>query len=540
MPSLDDILRDTMMFTASPVGPRTTVGPGDAITTSTPAPHISTDEAVLKKNPVWNWKHDPNTPNELTAITSLVRGMGMNYAHPMGVAKSIRLEEVEVTLAAGGGRVSLPVTRDFVIRKHKMDAGRIAPSSSGLWQLETELDQSILIVFGYTVDDGTVKPLTAADVAKLGGNLMPLPSIDLPFGRKLKPSDEQVFTVAPLRIIVAWSVTCCKERPDYTPGDPLLGVNRLYPHAMVMTSQEVEKIRSLIIVERDAKSSHSGRMPPEPNSNLPSGDEMLPDLGPIFFADTNVKHSLVPLPFWNNIFEYYSLDPFGQGATSCVVTKPGVTKERVSGTLIQRLNIAGPSAVYEKGFVHKVARQGEFDNLHIAPKMVAPASLRIPGIGLDAISMAPFCVHDCLHTHVRWGLEFTDKAVRGFDDVGRPYTEAGAPLVPVNQEVSLNLIAPAGFGYEARAVMLGTEPLGAGAWTVFCHHGLGYANGLWDPKLFDLARSTVELFAKGERSAPDGSRSTACFYWRLRFGGAPNVPPMERIKILDLNACRNL
>jgi hypothetical protein len=205
----------------------------------------------------------------------------------------------------------------------------------------------------------------------------------------------------------------------------------------------------------------------------------------------------------------------------------------------------------------KVARQGDFDNMHLAPKMNMPV---IPGVTdgvfrslhhLDNISMAPFCVHDCLHTHVRWGKApwvavagvSLPAYSKGFNNVFQPYCVEGAPQVPHNQSVNWTLLSPAGFTYEAIAHF----EVNGGQWQVFFHHGMAYANELWDAGTVRLAANTVEHIAtlRGERdfSPLTAGNSFPVFYWRLRFGadvlrngfGAP----LERISA-NLSACMAL
>lgn len=544
MPSLDQILKDTMIFTAGGGQAGNMLTVDATVTTSTPQPTVSTDQNVIQNNPVWTWQHETDVPETFKSISSLVRGMGMNYHMPMAVCDSISLQEVWITTAKDV-KCQLPVDPSCVLGKFKIDSGHIPASTTGFWQLEAQVDQSILIVYGYKVlANGTVQPLT--DYKNFGPDLMPDP------GAGPAPARSALWVPGPnqkgasvhldfsLRVILAWSLTCCKERPDFTPGPPLMGVNRLFPHAMVMTSQPVKQIKALIVVNRPATSSMAGPLAPEPGSNLSVGDTMLPNISPGLWTDANDSVAWIPLPLWDRLFDYYTVNPISDGMTNTtwVFAADGAKNTQRTGTgLIQRLDPVSKQYA-GRNFV-KQARQGDFDNLHLAPRMAASPLLRIPNVGLDSIAMAPFCFHDCLHTHARWGAVYTDKPVMGFDNNFNPYSVAGAPTVPHNQEVDLNLIAPAGFGYQASAVMIGGKLLDAGRWNVFFHHGMAYANAIWDDNLFATARSAVEFFAKNELKGPDGTRSTACFYWRLVFGGTATTA-MERVKILNLSGCANL
>jgi hypothetical protein len=563
MPSLDEILRDTMMFAASSDLKGSPLAPGAAVSAPEPSPTVSNDEDVIKKNPVWSWKHDPGSPGTLTDVRSKVRGMGMNYSHSMPVFSSISLDEVGIT--KNGSQALLPITKDFVIRKYKLDSGHIPAASSGLWQLEAEIDQSIMVVFGYqfaTNVPANPKPITEADIAKLGRDLMPAQ------GKEILPIevgvDEQLtMWVGPLRIIVSWSITFCKERPDFTPGPPLIGMNRVYPHVMVMSSQKLERLNAVVSVVRPAKSLHAGALPPNPDTG--EVDEMLADLRPILITDTNLSpiSNLAPLdklPWWSNIFDYYELDPIGNGITNVTMVDPARKKLRNGKDLVQKLvPIPGqfpPQSGngYRDFPVMKTPRQGEFDNLHIAPRMKAPSRISVlgkPGLGLDSIVMAPFCEHDCFHMHLRWlrlvdSDPAKDKQAKGFDDSKNPYSVAGAPLVPHDQTVRVTLLPPAGFSYEAFIESLlnpSQVVIDSGEWQVFFHHGMAYANEIWDQTLMSLARAGVEALSMGTDeinfSPTTAANSYALFYWRVRFGGILKTMA-ERIKILNLNGCRKL
>jgi hypothetical protein len=148
--------------------------------------------------------------------------------------------------------------------------------------------------------------------------------------------------------------------------------------------------------------------------------------------------------------------------------------------------------------------------------------------------MAPFCIHDCLHTHFRWGLADPQKSNCGFDTNYNPYSVEGAPLVPHDQKVTLTCIAPSSFIYEARV----DARVPPGRTTVFFHHGMGYANEIWEPSKVALAQGVVDVqsLGRGEHRFPgalDSSNSWAVFYWRLRYGGQQNAP-LERIQVPDL------
>ena len=187
------------------------------------------------------------------------------------------------------------------------------------------------------------------------------------------------------------------------------------------------------------------------------------------------------------------------------------------------------------------------------------------GVEFDDIAMAPFCEHDCLHTHTRWGIPDPKIPLsnKGFD--GRaPHQIAGAPLVPANQTVFISLTTPSSCRY--RAVARG--PIRPGTFSVFNHHGSGYALAI-DAKIvnwltFGAAQSFVKAYAIAAREPyvrikpgflpippffpfpevsvehVDPTESSAAFYHRLQFSGTNDTDKFEpRIKIENLALCRS-
>jgi hypothetical protein len=124
--------------------------------------------------------------------------------------------------------------------------------------------------------------------------------------------------------------------------------------------------------------------------------------------------------------------------------------------------------------VEKRPRQGGFDNVHIHPNM-----------GIDdngqQIVPAPFCGDLCLHVHWRWGLVALQGAIdrqlftgwgSGRMDRGA-HTTDGAPLIPPNQHLEVNLEKQTGqtvMQYEVRA-----DDPDFNAFQVFLEQGVGIA-----------------------------------------------------------------
>ena len=179
----------------------------------------------------------------------------------------------------------------------------------------------------------------------------------------------------------------------------------------------------------------------------------------------------------------------------------------------------------------KLPRQGAFDNMHVAPRMrMSPNANILRGLRTEDIAMAPFCVHDCLHMHFRWGMAGSAKWSRGFNDKYEPYSVDGATLVPHDQKVIVTCLSPSSFVYEGRV----DAKVPAGRTTTFFHHGMSYANEVWSSVKVGMARASVDAFSAGFPFPIDlrASTSWATFYWHLRFGG--KTMPVERLIVPNL------
>jgi len=198
------------------------------------------------------------------------------------------------------------------------------------------------------------------------------------------------------------------------------------------------------------------------------------------------------------------------GAFMAVRPEAGRRESRDAVSILQEGALRNLMEVrYQPRGLYKVPRQGAFDSVHLAPKMKAPDEV-LYAIDPDAlrrsfarISMAPFCAHDCLHTHWRWGDWQTSKQTLGWEG-WTPYCKPGAPMVPPNQEVTIRLEG-AQLEYTARATKVP-----AGIWQIVFHHGSAYA----------IAASKI-IKGLGETAlmqplAPGSSFQWYGFYWRMR------------------------
>jgi hypothetical protein len=599
MPTLKDLLGKTMLFTAAKaagVDPWSTkVGKDDPVNCPAPSFNASTDPQLQA---IWQWVHDPSAPAKITGLTAEVhplRGDGSPVpgSSPMTMAVCDRIEalKVSVTLNKGDAAVDLPLTKDFVVAKCFLQSGSVQASGSsatapGWWRLQSQVDASILVVFAYELVPGefTSTP-KAVPLSTLEEATFPAPAvgkddpdfIEVPTGPDAGVNSnvpqsisgtagapqtlENTVTVVPMAtwIIVCFSVTTCKLRPDFEPGG-VLGAGRVYPHVMVNSTRGLAAVETTLAVDRPAKSA------------MKHDPEMMDDIKPLFVTDTNEEHDLfnvlslsaIPpaLPLWSNFFDYWDTDP-PQGTEFEMVAPSRSSKRTVSGA-IQRERNPLPlrsfgAGIYESSSdFKKFPSQGAYDNLHIAPRMQFVSNRGNPTI--SPIAMAPFCIHDCFHTHVRWGnpggafpgMPISTKGFRG----RIPYQDEAAVLVPASQQVFIKLTSSgSAVGFEYRAIQTGS--ILPSTWTVFYHHGSAYALEVSSPGLVSAARFAVgevalsmdEPFTKLSvvgRSANkvfvdvDPLTSWAAFYQRLHFTGDNKSNTwLPRVKINDLAKCRN-
>jgi hypothetical protein len=279
------------------------------------------------------------------------------------------------------------------------------------------------------------------------------------------------------------------------------------------------------------------------------------------------------------MFDYVVTNPFDKiglidqddrdasGANWMTVVDPTKKLRTIVGKIKRETQTHIPNLVDVADFT-KLDMQGEFDNLHLAPGMIYDPLI---GPKETFIKMAPFCVHDCFHTHFRWGnflktVTNLPRSNKGF--VGRlPYggtfpknwklpgggdlpddqkdssaTGDGKPLVPNDQTVKIGLTGSSTVRYFAKtAPGFGSGSVKAGTWTVFNHHGSAYALGIWSQALWQGAglgvAGHISLLAEpyGALGSFNPVISTPAFYFRLRWTGYQWGDWVERIQILDLS-----
>jgi hypothetical protein len=224
------------------------------------------------------------------------------------------------------------------------------------------------------------------------------------------------------------------------------------------------------------------------------------------------------------------LRALGVLATKIALSRPSLQRV-MFGNLLSLLQIGkitkGDFLPRIKADLVKLAGQGTFDNLHISPRMKAHKVIGTPPMAdpnwqssvdtLDQIRMAPFCEHDCMHTHWRWGAAFKDHVaapnqlpLRGFtpsadprfSGTGRPYQDVGSAMVPLNQHVDLAFGGNQQFDYKAQ--IFNAAP---GVWQPVYHHGSAYVLG------FSASGVTAHAAAK---EFVGGSQEDAELYWNMR------------------------
>jgi hypothetical protein len=237
-----------------------------------------------------------------------------------------------------------------------------------------------------------------------------------------------------------------------------------------------------------------------------------------------------------------SLQPLGAVAAGVALSRPSLQAAVYHNTFPLQ-----PRKVDKSDFLPRVRNdviklpgQGTFDNLHLAPRMKLDKVIGTPEMNapnwqplqdtLDTVRMAPFCEHDCMHTHWRWGLAFkgginpNQLPLRGFvasaearfAGTGKPYQDVGAPMVPLNQDLDIGFGSNSHLLYSARIA-----DIAPGVWQPVYHHGSAYVLGF--PAFGAL------LFAATKAGVANSQESSE-LYWNLRYQAARDGA-LERVEI---------
>lgn len=558
MPTLDDLLQQTMFFTAMRGAQRTPLKLSLDSPFHSPAPsprsfaEVGDDDddrqEAAYRNAIWRLAWDPASPGTFTDVTCRTRGMSMDYAMPAKVLDKVEFRGCQIEREDGGVH-DLDLSREFMIGAWWQLGGLVA-GGERLWPLRSKLDVSVMVAFAYQLtEDGRIEPLSMSEIEELGDEL--IPTEGWLRGYKFSAGDpgQHYVCVGPCRYIVAIELVLAKERPDFVPGE-MVGFARVGPHGFVWANEALKRVELTTILERP---SHGMQCDPSMQSKI-SG---------LLVTDTNEAHSVLsigdlPFPYTDNLYDYYQVDGFEfleakaaheadhprQRAREASAADP-IQGARFIEDAVERRS-AGIASSHTG--VRKCARQGQFDSVHLAARMKAEFEGPDGPVVLDDIVMINQCLHDCLHTHVRWSefldssVPFSTKMLHGWGPSG-PYTVPGAPQVPVNQAVFLSLPKRHALAYRAVA-----SECSAGAMQVFFHHGSAYAIDQWPGPVaasqvvlfhavtFQEAIAQNQIYSSMERGGliPFGWLE---FYWRMRWT-APGrqETPVERLAC-DMRKC---
>jgi len=415
---------------------------------------------------LWRYELRFGTSGALEAsnVTCRVTHTG-GHTMPMGVLDNVTWEDPTVRLTASGSAITLPLRSAYLLGSFHTPAGRISATTHPVWRLESVHDVGTAVVFGYDLSNpASPTPLRRFD------DFTPEASVGAGRGA---------------RVLVVCELVLCQGRADFEPAG-VLDAARVYPIAGIITDGETDIQMTVNLRRPDTSSMDHGWF----NANhVPS-----------LYTDRNVGQGIVallthltrgsssPLPTWANMFDYFDRNA-SRAAIRAVVVDPAITGTRSNSTEREVVDRLG--GAHSPTTVTKVPRQGEFDNVHIAPQMrIALGSISpfFSGLGPLGVSMAPVCAHDCFHMHWRWGLGYTHIEQIGWGPRG-PYTEPGAPMVAPNQKIEIETPSGhAGIRYRASA-----SRQRGGDWAVVMPHGAAYALQLRLDPVRALDRILAEL-----------------------------------------------
>jgi len=427
------------------------------------------------------------------------------------VLQTLEIKHLRINTAAinSGTETEIPLTSTY---RMASAAGGTASFSQldyhPYFRLGTDIEQSYLMVYGYIIKpDGSMLAISQTDA-----------EADNFLGR-IEHGLLQGVTSDATILIVLVEFVFCNPKVDFDPGDAGY-VARCYPLVSYWSSRPIETVNCDIDFIRPDVSGHM---------HNPSMDYNSGALATSFYTDRNLETTLQQIskiatwgdasaiPTWDLLFDHYRLQANGTAGIEAISTKGPrtVTNKRE----IQSVGVISDVVDREYTDVKKVAKQGMFDNVHIAPLMVHN---NLP------IYMAPVCQHDCFHMHWRWSSCFDTVQTNGWSsswpDSGGPNQAAGTPLIPPNQTLYIEpLSGQAGIRYSATArhVDFGLRPE-SGRWNIFCHHGFGY--------VVELTGKVKLLFLLGD----------AGIYYILRYAGIHNGEHITRVNESTFSSFENM
>jgi len=390
------------------------------------------------------------------------------------------------------------------------------------------------------------------------------------------------------RIVVVVSLGTCCERADFEPGG-LIGMGKIFPNIMVSATVDLAQTEGEIELQRPARTTSDNDGDGKHNGECCNARK---EIGAICVTDSNEQGgSLTQKPFWGGTFAYVQddADVHLKGPMKIVDrSKKERTYKHGKRLLVNRIPFSSSSPVteYPEGpkkeatddlpwndygkpavdvGVVKVEGQGEFDNIHLAPSLkldlakvlkrtrweilkpldhlskakpklypsqqAKALSVDPETCKTDKVWMAPFCSHDCFHTHWRWSRGESAKWTFGWDE-GGPHRKSGAPMVPLWQDVYLTLKGPGAYNYRAKSTFPEGHPIGQ--WDIIMHHGAAYAQSIssFFKSLGDLQvffSQDYDFYDSKNRKLTIG-QNPELMYWLLRYiviekGGKAAVVP---------------
>jgi hypothetical protein len=500
-----------------------------------PAPPLPATSTSISARRVWSFAHSASQLTKITNVTCRSRETGykthkvlneLRFGLDTGTNGTMQ-DRISIEPAFSTSRIDLPLESRFLHSKWIVTGGWMPNGAHRLWPLEMYLDYGMVLAFTYQLAGGDVLPYVPrtddAGEAALEEMLAGDPSdaasdrwVSRARSGDFMPTSgatgshtsgrvgETVEVAASLRrVLVVLSFAVFRERNDFEPGG-IVGMFKLSPNIMVRTTEELQRVKTSIKIDR-----------PPRTTQLDSGDGTVAasccgsyaDISSLLVADSN-ENPYGPndgfKPFWSGIFSAYEIDPDSRlgGQRLKMVDTSKSSRRTVTGCGTRDL-VGSPETLSD---IEKMPRQGEFDNIHLAPRLRldacelevltpgligGPSHRRVPinaaRMKLDPVVMAPFCSHDCFHMHWRWSSQDTSAWVLGWGSAG-PNTEPGVPMVAPNQDVEVVFHSPHTITYhtEAKQRAIHTSRSTSIAniapldWTISMHHGAAYASGIVD------------------------------------------------------------
>ncbi len=624
MPSLDEILKDTLIMAGAAVNPTglTEFEPGINGPAIRPTPDPALGPAPQS---VWTWDY--------SGLRELNQAMPMNRVENLEVwsrtiaamhgvdqgwmTAALGMEWSPLAVTLPQERLLLPLTQKYFVKGLMLASGSY-PGNNPWWPLAADYDQSFASVFLYDLTSRQPnQPPASVSAARFNSpDFMPAPNVEageLPVGATGDSETDRHI------LCVVMSLVCMQERADFEPGG-IVGMGRFYPHFMIMSNKRVPRkmtiagqsvdlgIEATITITRPDRAGYHGSFAnPGGAPRIMQHPDMDTLVMPLLIAEPNEKRGMDPLnlaavPYWDLFFDYFLPLDYRGGNPNLVarnqrtrVVDRSMTAQRELKGVLQHLDysklmnlvmvaLANPSVILQLppplrllgiaiakialsrpslqavmfgnilSAIHigkvnqsdflprirkrliKLAGQGTFDNLHLAPRMKAHTVIGTPEMAdprwqnsldtLDTLRMAPFCEHDCMHTHWRWGLAFAgspnEKPLKGFAasadpkfaGTGLPYQAVGSPMIPLNQDLDIAFASNNQLVYTAQL-----SNIAPGVWQPVYHHGSAYVLG--------FSNSGAALHG-AVKLAIANSLEVSELYWNMRYQ-ATTDGPLERI-----------